>query len=366
MDPERFNVLMIIDSLGIGGAEVSLRTLTKAMVEKGHNVVVVVIKDDILLDLDERVSVEVLSYCRYKLAPTVLVNAIRLRRFIRELERKYGLFQLKVANLTLSHRLVNLARIDGVKYCIHENIYESNLAGRSGIKKYLRRLRLRKIYNSKDIIVVSDGVRKSLKEINGLRPRTIRTIYNAIDVDAIKKLSCEVNPYGGSRYIVHVGRLAIREKRHDVLLAAFKKMHSDYKLILVGDGPDRDRIEDLIHQMNLDEQVVLAGFHTNPYPVIRDSMLLVLSSDYEGFGVVLAEALSLETAVVSTNCKSGPGEIMSSALSGYLVETGDVDALAGKMRQAIDDVDEAAYPFDSADLSRFLPGNIVRQYTDMV
>lgn len=359
------NVLMIIDSLGIGGAEVSLRTLTRAMADDGHDVVVLVIRDEVVLQLDDRVRVEVLSYRRSRWLPTTLLNAVRLRRSIQELEDELGPFGLKVAHLTLSHRLAGIARIEGVKYCIHEDISESNLGERSGINRFLRILRVRRLYSGKDIVVVSEGVRQSLECFPGLKPASVSIIYNAIDVEAIEKLSAEANPYSGQRYIIHVGRMALREKRHDVLLDAFSKLQHDYRLIMVGDGPDRSRIESQIRQMGLDEKVVLTGFLKNPYPVIRDAAVLVLSSDYEGFGVVLAEALSLGTAVVSTDCRSGPSEIMKSALSGYLVDTGDADALSDKIEQAIADIGKQCYPFQDAGIDRFLPAGIVRRYIDL-
>ncbi len=361
---KKINVLMIIDSLGIGGAEVSLRALTKSMVEMGHNVVVLVIRDEILLNLDKRVSVEILGYKKYRYLSSVSMNAKRLRKFIIEMEVKYGCFRLKVAHLTLSHKLLNLVGLKDIYYCIHENIIASNLANRSGLKKYFRMSRIRRLYNNKDIIVVSNGIKDSLMLIKGLCLRSITTIYNVIDMTTIRKLSDKRNPYSTMRYIVHVGRFS-SEKRYDILLTAYQKINSDFKLILVGDGSDRNRIVDIIHQMKLDDRVVLAGFHKNPYPIIRGSSLLVLSSDYEGFGVVLAEALCLDTAVISTDCESGPDEIMKSALSNYLVKTGDSDALADKMKQAIDDVNNAGYPFASADLERFSPDTIVRQYINL-
>ena len=149
------------------------------------------------------------------------------------------------------------------------------------------------------------------------------------------------------------------------LLEAFRKTCLDYTLLLVGDGPERGSIIEKIHQLKLDGRVVVAGFIKNPYPIIRDAKLLVLSSDYEGFGVVLAEALCLDTAVVSTDCESGPREIMALSLSDYLVQTGDADALAIKMKKAIADVENDQYPFESAVMERFLPAIVARQYIDL-
>ena len=368
MKNKKINALMMIDSFGVGGAEVSLKTLSSAMAGMGHSVVVLVIRNDVVLDLDPRVNVEILDYKKYQFLPsayiTAYINAIRLRKFIRYLEHKYGRFHLKVANLTLSHKLSHLAGLKDVYYCLHEDIVASNLVSRAGLRRYARELRIRKLFNNKDVITVSDGVKDSLKTIEKLCCRSVRTIYNPIDLDNIERLSEERNPYGESQYIVHVGRLS-SEKRHDILLEAFRKMRLDCTLVLVGDGPERDGIVEKIHQLKLDDRVVIAGFIKNPYPIIRDAKLLVLSSDYEGFGVVLAEALCLDTAVVSTDCKSGPREIMVLSLSDYLVRTGDADALAIKMKKAIVDVENDQYPFESAVMESFLPTIVARQYIDL-
>lgn len=365
VNDKKINALIIIDSLGIGGAEVSLKTMSKTMVDMGHNVVVLVIRSETILDLDERVSVEILGYKKYRYLPSTYMNAMRMNKFVRNLEAKYGRFQLKIANLTLSHKLAHLSGLSDVYYCIHENIIASNLVNRTGIKRYARESRIRRLYNNKDIICVSDGVKDSLKVIQGLHYRSVKTIYNAIDMEVINNLSEACNPYRKIQYIVHVGRFSVRQKRHDILLAAYKKLCPDYKLVLVGDGPDRSCIVNKIHQMKLENRVVLEGFSNNPYPIIRGATLLILSSDYEGFGVVLAEALCLDTAVVSTDCESGPSEIMVSSLSDYLVKTGDADALAIKMKKAIVDVENDQYPFESAAMERFLPAIVVRQYIDL-
>ena len=355
---------MIIDSLGMGGAEVSLKTLSSAMVDLGHNVVVLVIRNDIHLDLDSRVEVNILYYKKYKILPSLYINAIRLRNVVRKLEYKHGCFDLKVANLTLSHKLSHLAFLKDVYYCLHEDVVASNLAKRTGLSRYARERRLRKLFNGKDVITVSDGVKNSLESIEGLRCRSVRTIYNPIDLENIVRLSEEKNLSVKSQYIVHVGRFST-EKRHDLLLEAYSKSCLGEVLVLVGDGVEKGNIIKKICQLNLNNRVVITGFVDNPYPIMRDAKLLVLSSDYEGFGVVLAEAICLGTAVVSTDSKSGPREIMKSSLSDYLVPIGNVAALTHMIEKAVEDVDNGSYPFEDACLERFSPEVIVSKYSHL-
>ena len=189
MGKEKINALMIIDTLGIGGAEVSLKSLTSAMVDMGCKVVVLVVKDDVTLKMDENICVEVLGYKKYKYLPSLYINAIRLRSMIKNLEVRHGRFDLKVANLTLSHKLTNLARLKNTYYCIHENIVVSNLAKRSGIKRIVRELRIQRLFKNKDVIVVSNGVKNSLDSMRGLHCKSVHMIYNPIDATEIRRLS---------------------------------------------------------------------------------------------------------------------------------------------------------------------------------
>ncbi len=356
---------MVIDSLGMGGAEVSLKTLSSSLVDQGHNVVVLVIRGDVVISMNANVHTSLLRYKKYKLLPSIYINAIKLRRRINKLEDEHGSFDLKIVNLTLSHKLAHHARLGDAYYCLHEDVVASNLSKRTGIKKYARKLRLKKFFNGKKIITVSDGVRDSLASIEGICCESIQTIYNPIDLESIKRLSVESNPYAGMDYIVHVGRFS-SEKRHDVLLDAYHESGLGCMLLLVGDGPDKAVILNKITELHLEDKVVVTGFINNPYPIIRDANLLILSSDYEGFGVVLAEALCLETAVVSTNSMSGPSEIMLSPLSNYLVPTGDVHALSGKMQLALADVEKHKYQFKSKDLERFSPEVIAAEYVKLI
>lgn len=357
---------MIIDSLGVGGAEVSLKTLSSSLANLNHNVVVLVVKDDVAVSMEANIHTSLLRYKKYKLLPSVYINAFKLRHRIKKLEDEHGCFDLKIVNLTLSHKLAHYARLSDAYYCLHENIIASNLAKRTGLKKYARILRLKKFFNGKKIIAVSDGVRDGLASIKSVHCESIQTIYNPIDIEKIKKLSLEANPYADMNYIVHVGRFFTGQKRHDILLDAFYKSGLDCMLLLVGDGPDKDVILNKIAELHLENKVVVTGFLSNPYPIIRDAKQLVLSSDYEGFGVVLAEALSLETAVVSTDCPSGPREIMLSSLSDYLVSTGDADILAEVMKQAFNDMLRQDYPFKSASLERFSPEVIAAEYIKLI
>jgi len=129
--------------------------------------------------------------------------------------------------------------------------------------------------------------------------------------------------------VLHVGRF-MPQKRHDLLLDAFKQAGLAHKLVLLTEPTAL--LTSLINESGLEKQVLVAGFRRNPYPWMRAAEMLVLSSDREGMPNVLVEALICGTRVVSTDCPSGPREILKGELARGLVPTGDAAALAAAMR----------------------------------
>jgi glycosyltransferase involved in cell wall biosynthesis len=123
------------------------------------------------------------------------------------------------------------------------------------------------------------------------------------------------------------------QKRHDVLLDALRRASLPHKLVLL--CARSPALDSLIAENGLVDRVVVAGFRPNPYPWMRAAELVVLSSDREGMPNVLVEALACGTRVVSTDCPSGPREVLRGALARWLVPPGDADALAAAMRDAL-------------------------------
>lgn len=129
--------------------------------------------------------------------------------------------------------------------------------------------------------------------------------------------------------IIAVGRLS-PEKDYKTLLSAYKKVKEqiECRLIILGEGAERTNLLNLANSLDITEYIDLPGFVSNPYAWIARSNLFVLSSRYEGLPTVLIEALACGTPVVSTNCISGPAEILENGKFGDLVPVGDVEALA--------------------------------------
>ena len=187
------------------------------------------------------------------------------------------------------------------------------------------------------VIAVSRGVKEDLCKIGNLPQRFVQVIYNpaAIGVSSVREtpiVKAKLWGTGFDYHILTVGRLAL-QKDHETMIKAFALLPKEInaKLIILGEGPLRADLEALIAQLKLNNRVSLPGFMIDPYPWFRSADLFVLSSRFEGFGNVIVEALECGLPVVSTNCLSGPSEILADGRYGKLVPTQDPITLAAAM-----------------------------------
>ncbi len=275
-------------------------------------------------------------------------------------------FDLIVSNMYLANITCRKLNIPNTHYCIHSvissviaNYYNNETGLFKFIQKILYKFLVKKLYNNQKIITVSEGVKKDLIKL-GIQPKTIQTIYNPLDFKDIKKQS---NEYliEEKDYIVHVGRFS-KEKRHDVLINAYKQSGIKKNLLLLGDTNNEvgRQIKQLVESLGLQNQVIFKGWISNPFPYIKNADILVLSSDHEGFGMVLAEALILGTPIISTNCV-GSSEILCHELKPFLSPVGDVGALAKNIKTMIDN------PIKITDkyIDRFSAEKSAKQYLDL-
>ena len=183
------------------------------------------------------------------------------------------------------------------------------------------------------IVAVSQGVAEDLVRI-GLPSDKIKVIYNPIFTPALLEKAQQplAHPWFSSNQppvILGVGRLE-KQKDFPTLIRAFAQVQQQrpFRLIILGEGPQRSQLEALVQEMGLMANVDMPGFVVNPYAYMNQSAVCVLSSAWEGFGNVLVEAMATGTPVVSTNCESGPAEILANGQYWKLVAVGDVEGMA--------------------------------------
>ncbi|MFW6271975.1 MAG: glycosyltransferase, partial [Desulfosalsimonas sp.] len=142
--------------------------------------------------------------------------------------------------------------------------------------------------------------------------------------------------------ILGCGRLCA-QKNFSLLICAFEKLRKkhDARLVILGEGPQREKLERLVQEMGMQNDILLPGFVNNPYAYMARASLFVLSSDWEGLPGVLIQAMACGAPVVSTDCPSGPAEILENGKWGRLVPPGNVNALTEAINAAIE---EKSYP----------------------
>lgn len=193
---------------------------------------------------------------------------------------------------------------------------------------------------SNQIVSLSEGVKENLVKRYKVKPSDIRVIYNPIDLnhinEKVKQGQIDLNHKDlfetQEKVIVTAGRL-VEQKDQKTLLNAFSKVNKKMKcrLLVLGEGPLKDQLVQESNKFGIQDRVHFIGFQSNPYIYFKQANLFVLSSIHEGFSHVIAEALATGVPVVSTNCKSGPAEVLDNGVYGQLCEVGNVEELAKKM-----------------------------------
>jgi glycosyltransferase involved in cell wall biosynthesis len=191
------------------------------------------------------------------------------------------------------------------------------------------------------LIAVSEGVKQDMCRLGGFADSQVRRIYNPVAIGVsphreLKTVRQKVWGVGFDQHILSIGRLDV-QKDYATLIRAFSLLPSalNAKLIILGEGELRCELELLIQQLGLRSRVVMPGFVADVYTWLRTSDLFVLSSRWEGFGNVIVEALECGVPVVSTNCQSGPAEILENGRIGRLVPIQNPAALATGIAESL-------------------------------
>ncbi len=194
---------------------------------------------------------------------------------------------------------------------------------------------LRYFFERADAIVsVSKGVSKDLGEALKLPDHQLHAVYNAVYNSALEEQSLEDMQHVWFNnkeipVIIAVGKLK-PQKDFETLIKAFAQVRTkiNARLIILGEGPMLSSLNLLVEKLNITDDVIFEGFVQNPFKYMRNADLFVLSSKYEGLPGVLVQALACGCPVVSTDCPSGPREILENGKYGPLVPVADANALA--------------------------------------
>jgi UDP-D-galactose:(glucosyl)LPS alpha-1,6-D-galactosyltransferase len=185
-------------------------------------------------------------------------------------------------------------------------------------------------------MALCDGIAEQLRELIGkTRIERVFTTYEPVPLG-----SANVKRPTSSELVefLHIGRLQFEgQKRVGDLLAATSRVTGDFKLTIIGDGEDRMALEEYSRELGIAPRVSWLGWKESPWDHVRKASVLLLTSSYEGFGIILVEALSRGIPCISSDCKYGPNEIVEQGRNGWLYPAGDVEQLTKLMQSVVDD-----------------------------
>jgi glycosyltransferase involved in cell wall biosynthesis len=366
------HIALLMVNLDGGGIQRSMLHLARALADRGHRVDLVLYKAqgefvDSVPSAIRVVALETVARWRgrlhaFRAAPEHLIQlampvllprkshgALRclpaLVRYLRE-ERPAVLLSAEPDLNLVALWARRLAGVS-VRTVISERIHLSNhLRDEAKRRKWRWRFivpLLRRMYPEADrIIAVSRGVADDLRTLVGLPPELVTTVYNpVVDSELAKKAEAPIDhPWfmpGAPPVIIAVGRLT-EQKDFPTLLQAFAQVRAQRQawLLLLGEGELRRKLEALVRELGVDQDVSLPGFASNPFAYMARAAVFVLSSTYEGLPGVLIQALACGCPVVSTDCPSGPAEILENGQYGRLVPVGDPAAMAQAILATLD------------------------------
>jgi glycosyltransferase involved in cell wall biosynthesis len=267
---------------------------------------------------------------------------------------------ITVSTLPIADEITLMAGV-GSHYCRIANTLSAEInqiAELQGKVKAKRRLaRYRSMYKSPRLIAVSNGVALDL-EATFKTKSPIHVIQNPFNAARIKQLASERCNHLPDNYVLHVGRF-VPQKRHDLLFDAWAKTKTDTKLVLLTDPCPE--LFYLAKSKGVLTRLHVAGFQKNPYPWMANARFLVLCSDREGMPNVLIEALLCGTPVISTDCQSGPREILQERLPYALVPCDDANALSERMSAFLSSPPRA----DEVNLDAYREEIIIEKYLEI-
>jgi glycosyltransferase involved in cell wall biosynthesis len=204
-------------------------------------------------------------------------------------------------------------------------------------------LLIRALYPLADqVVAVSQGAADDLVRTAGLAARRVSVIYNPVITPALLAARNAPSPHpwleaGQPPVVLGVGRLTAQKDFPNLLRAfALVRRQRSARLIILGEGPDRPELEALVSQLGLGNDAALLGYHPAVPAFMARAAVFVLSSAWEGLPTVLIEALALNRRIVSTDCPSGPREILQDGRLGRIVPMRDPEALSQAMLASLD------------------------------
>ena len=377
-------VAVVVRSLKIGGMERSAINIAQAFADEGHESHLIYFrgkdaalkpKENVHLhhfNIEKIMKISVVGQLWIFLSK-ILNTFIRHSYFfwygmlsswifkykIYQLEKKYGRLDLIILRGQGTFESVWMLKDDRLK-----QVSVSMFIKTGGMVKNFF---LRRLYDKKHIIAISNGVKDKIIEVGKIakfNPKSINVIFNPMDIELVRNRSSEYEVDLKDDYIVYFGRIT-PNKNVSLLVDAYKyikdNFNFDKKLVIIGDGAKFDDIKEQINSYHLDDDVMMLGALSNPFPWVKNAKLFVFTSKFEGLGNVLLESLACHTPIVSVKTVGGPKDIMDGELEEFRVDF-DKEILAKKIVEVLKE--EPHIDFEKY-LQKFKPSFVVARFKEV-
>lgn len=356
------NVCLFLPNLCIGGAERSAANIANGLDDQGYNVSIILIqeKGEYISKLNK--GIKIINLNVNKISQSI----IPLYKYIKKYNPKCIISFMDHCNVAA----IISNKISKNKTKIIPTIHSTISQRKKSFKlKIINNIQIYLYKYIEKIIVVSKEAGEDAKSVLRLSDNKIEVIYNPIITEDMlnnSKMNINHKWIGNEKYvnIIGVGRLT-DEKGFEDLIKAFKIVRGkidNSKLIILGEGSYRKNLTNIVMKLGLNDHIDMPGF-VNPYPYMRIADLFVLSSKREGLPSALIESMALGTKVVSTNCKSGPKEILKEGKLGRIVNVGDIDELAAAIIETLENDKIIDY---NNSLDDFKTKTVIEKYKNMI
>jgi len=377
-------VAVVVRSLKIGGMERSAINIAQAFANEGHDSHLIYFRaknaklkpeQNVYLhhfNIEKIMKLSIVGFIWIILAKILntfirhsyffwygMLSSLIFKYKIKQLEKQYGRFDLIILRGQGTFESVWMLNDDRLK-----QVSVSMFIFTGGV---IKNFFLRRLYNDKHIIAISNGIKKKMTEVSKIanfKPKSLNVIFNPMDIESVRKKAMEYKPMIDDEYIIYFGRIT-PNKNVSLLIEAYKYAKDHYnldkKLIIIGNGSKFDDVKKQIHSYSLDNDAIMLGALPNPYPWVKHAKEFVFTSKAEGLGNVLLEALACHTPIVSVKTQGGPEDIMDGELSEFRVDF-DKKILAQKI---VDVLEKKPYINFDKHLQKFKPSSIVQRFKEV-
>lgn len=261
------------------------------------------------------------------------LNGWLLKRHIKSLEQQHGRFDRIIFRGLGTYKYFWSFRDDRNIYVLENVIhYDRPL--------WQKKLEWKLVFHSRHLACVSSGVEASAQEAfsqGDIKPKSLRVITNPCPVEQIRTLANQADSdIPDSPYLLNVARL-VPQKGHALLLEAYKASGISHRLVIVGEGPLKGELEAKARSLDIADRVFFAGKRSNPYPWMKQADLFVLSSEYEGLGIVLTEAMACGTPILAVESRGGVRDVFGGEL-GHFMTPRTVNGLADGLASVVNEL----------------------------